>query len=45
MKKYNGLEFKIIWINNIDVITGSNDFWEDVNDNDIGNDGFIPFYY
>ena len=45
MKKYNGLEFKIIWINNIDVITGSNDFGEDTNDNDIGNDGFIPFYY
>ena len=45
MKKYEALEFKIIFITNMDVLTGSGEFGEDSNDNDVGNDGFIPFYY
>ena len=43
MKKYTNLEFKIYTLETIDVMTASDAFGSSVNDNEFGNDGFIPF--
>ena len=44
MKKYFEPQLDIKYLHIQDVLTGSSEFCEDSNDNDVSNDGFKPFY-
>ena len=44
MKKYNRIKIQFVCFNEEDIIMVSNpEFLGNINDNDIGNDGFLPF--